>query len=231
MAKTVIAMYGDPQTANAVVSDLTNANFKRSDITVMANNSSGGLDSVTDASSRALTNMGASQEQARMYMDSVKQGNILIATKVSDHETSQAQSIMEHYGIIDIGQGRQQPMAQSSSASGTSRTGQSSTRQSSKSSRNSDEETFEVVQEEIQVGKRPVETGGVRISSYVHEIPVEEEVRLREEHVQVERRPVNRPATPEELNNLGEKNNRGARNAGTTRYRKGSTGCRGSSHQ
>lgn len=50
-----------------------------------------------------------------------------------------------------------------------------------------------VVEEELHVGKREVERGGVRVESRVTETPVEEHVSLREEHVNVERRPVDRP--------------------------------------
>jgi uncharacterized protein (TIGR02271 family) len=46
-----------------------------------------------------------------------------------------------------------------------------------------------VVEEELQVGKREVERGGVRVQKRITETPVEEEVTLREEHVNVERRP------------------------------------------
>jgi uncharacterized protein (TIGR02271 family) len=52
-----------------------------------------------------------------------------------------------------------------------------------------------VVEEELQVGKREVEQGGVRVESRVTETPVEEQVQLREERVHVERRPVNRPVS------------------------------------
>lgn len=57
------------------------------------------------------------------------------------------------------------------------------------------EAVIPVVEEELIVGKREVEKGGVRITSKVTETPVEEEVRLREEHINVERRPVNRPVS------------------------------------
>jgi uncharacterized protein (TIGR02271 family) len=57
-----------------------------------------------------------------------------------------------------------------------------------------DDATFEVVEEELNVGKRQVEQGGVRVSSHIEEKPVEEQVHLREERVNVERRPVDRPA-------------------------------------
>jgi len=56
-----------------------------------------------------------------------------------------------------------------------------------------------VVEEELQVGKREVERGGVRVFSHMSERPVEEEVRLREERARVERRPVDRPATEADL--------------------------------
>jgi uncharacterized protein (TIGR02271 family) len=53
-----------------------------------------------------------------------------------------------------------------------------------------------VVEEQLRVGKREVNRGSVRVRSYIVEEPVHEEVRLREERVDVERRPVNSPARP-----------------------------------
>jgi uncharacterized protein (TIGR02271 family) len=53
-----------------------------------------------------------------------------------------------------------------------------------------------VVREQVQVGKRLVERGGVRVFSRVVETPVNETVNLREEHVSVERRPVDQPINP-----------------------------------
>jgi uncharacterized protein (TIGR02271 family) len=47
-----------------------------------------------------------------------------------------------------------------------------------------------VVEERLRVGKREVDRGGVRVRSYVVEEPVHEEVSLREERVEIERRPV-----------------------------------------
>jgi uncharacterized protein (TIGR02271 family) len=58
-----------------------------------------------------------------------------------------------------------------------------------------EEVTVPVVEEDLAIGKREVERGHVRIYSRVTAQPVEEAVRLREEKVTVERRPVDRPAT------------------------------------
>jgi uncharacterized protein (TIGR02271 family) len=52
-----------------------------------------------------------------------------------------------------------------------------------------------VVEEELHVGTRQVQRGGVRLYTRVTERPVEETVRLRDETVHVERHPVDRPAT------------------------------------
>jgi len=57
-----------------------------------------------------------------------------------------------------------------------------------------------IIQEEMQVGKREVETGGVRLKSRIFDRPVEENLRLRKERVYVERNPADRPATEADFN-------------------------------
>ena len=59
-------------------------------------------------------------------------------------------------------------------------------------------ETVQVVEEELEVGKREVATGGVRVTSSVSEVPVEQTVTLREEKVEAERKNVDRELSPEE---------------------------------
>ena len=56
-----------------------------------------------------------------------------------------------------------------------------------------------VIEEELRVGKRVVQRGGVRVYTNVSERPVEEQIRLREERVSVERHPVDRPVTDADL--------------------------------
>jgi stress response protein YsnF len=59
------------------------------------------------------------------------------------------------------------------------------------------DETIQRVEENLEVGKREVERGSTRIRSRIVERPVEEHVRLREEHVHIERTAVDRPVTGE----------------------------------
>jgi uncharacterized protein (TIGR02271 family) len=55
------------------------------------------------------------------------------------------------------------------------------------------EERIPIVEEQLRVGKRETDRGRVRVRSYIVETPVNETVTLREEHVHVERRPVDQP--------------------------------------
>lgn len=64
-----------------------------------------------------------------------------------------------------------------------------------------------VVEEQLAVGKRAVEGGGARIHTRVIETPVTESVNLHEEHVTVDRHPVNRTATSADLNNAFQETN------------------------
>lgn len=57
-------------------------------------------------------------------------------------------------------------------------------------------QSIPVVEEQLKVGKREVQRGGVRIYSRIVETPVDETVGLREEHVEVQRRRVDEPLSP-----------------------------------
>lgn len=58
-----------------------------------------------------------------------------------------------------------------------------------------DDLVIPIVQEELEVGKRIVESGGVRVSTRVKAVPVEKIVTVREERVTVERRVIDRPVS------------------------------------
>jgi uncharacterized protein (TIGR02271 family) len=65
----------------------------------------------------------------------------------------------------------------------------------------SEEENVKVpiIKEELEVGKREVERGGIRLRQRVVEDEVEENISLREENVNVERTTVDRPATEADI--------------------------------
>ena len=57
------------------------------------------------------------------------------------------------------------------------------------------EAVIPVIEEELKVGKRQVEKGGVKVTTSVVETPIKEDVTLHEEHVTVKRKAVDRPVT------------------------------------
>ena len=61
-----------------------------------------------------------------------------------------------------------------------------------------------IIEEKLNVGKKEVQTGGKRLHSRIVERPVEEAIRLREEHVRVERNPADRAASEEDITNFKE---------------------------
>jgi uncharacterized protein (TIGR02271 family) len=182
-----------------------------------------GIGAVTGGLIGALVDLGIPEEDAHLYSEGLRRGNILVVAQVPDNRVNEASRIMQRSGLLDIHQqadtwrseGWEGYPATASTANATrnmnvrqdrmdtTRSGSRTTDGTATRSKDG-EETFEVVQEEVKIGKRAVEGGGVRVHSYVREVPVEEEVRLREEHVNVERRPVNRPARAGDLESFKE---------------------------
>lgn len=63
-----------------------------------------------------------------------------------------------------------------------------------------------VIEEQLRVGKRQVDKGGVRVTRRVQDRPVQRQVELREERVDVTRRPADRPVAPAAVGALAELN-------------------------
>jgi len=97
---------------------------------------------------------------------------------------------------------RTTPAMGTTAASGTGTTGAMATGAmgATTAATGTNEVAIPIVEEQLAVGKREVQRGGARIHTYVTERPVEETVTLHEEHVHVERHPVNRPASEADLN-------------------------------
>ena len=64
---------------------------------------------------------------------------------------------------------------------------------------NEEQATIPVIKEELQVGKREVSKGGIRLRSRIVENEVQENIKLREEKIRVERTPVDRVADTSDL--------------------------------
>jgi uncharacterized protein (TIGR02271 family) len=150
-----------------------------------------------------LVNAGVPEEEAYTYEEGVRRGGILVAVATEESRTDRVLEIMNRHNPIDIDQRaeewRRSGWTGRSAAAGTARTDTKTARHPKQG-----EEAIPVVEEELQVGKRQVQRGGVRIYSEIKERPVEETVHLREENVKVERRPVDRPASDADFDKFRE---------------------------
>ncbi len=169
MNNTVINVF-EKSEAEKVVQELEKDGFARKDISVVAK----GAD--TKRLIGKLTNESVPEEEARQYVEGVNAGKTLVYVKADDNKAKRAVAIMERYS------------AAQSAPAGKSERGRTGKEAEGKVK-------VPVVEEQLRVGKREVQSGGVRVHKRMTEKPVEKDVQLREEHVKVERRPANRPAS------------------------------------
>jgi len=206
--KTIVGLYQDSSTANQVVQALVNYGISQDIVNLTSGNASSNL-------RNTLTSEGVSSTEADAYAEGVRQGGSLVSVQVDDDSTNDVVEIMNRYNPIDVHNLRaslnrstsqqttvDEPTTQRTTTQQT--TGQQATsdagRQSKQSVNQEGDMNIPIVEEEVNVGKRQVEQGGVRIHTRVEEQPVEQQVTLRNEEVHVERRPVNRAADASDIN-------------------------------
>jgi len=151
-----------------------------------------------------LTAIGFAQPAARHYFESLRRGQAVVAVTAGDEESVRhVVELMRRFGaraVDDIeGSARPAPVAAAPPPPAPSGTLATPSATPAPADGVRDEVRLPVVEEQLEVGKRQVQRGGVRIHSHVVEEPVQESVSLREERLSVERRPVYRDATEADL--------------------------------
>nr|WP_315975123.1 DUF2382 domain-containing protein [Microvirga sp. HBU65207] len=111
----------------------------------------------------ALVDAGVDENDAHAYAEGVRRGGALVTVRASDTEVDRIVDILDDEGTVDFDE-RENTWRDT-------------------------DEVIPVAEEELHVGKREVNRGRVRLHSRVIERPVQEQVTLREERVNVERRP------------------------------------------
>ena len=140
------------------------------------------------------------------YSEAVNRGNcVVVVDGIGDDRVDEAVRIMERSGAVDIderaskwrAEGWTPPQAGTTAPAPAQMQAESRPRTQQGGGR--DTTRIPVVEEQLQVGKREVQRGGVRVFTRTTERPVQQDVTLREEHARVERHPVDRAATEAEL--------------------------------
>lgn len=176
MAHTyLVAAFDRSNEAEQVKRELMKKGVSQTNIKLTASND----DNISDFFRSIFTDAN-SQSNAEVYSEAVRHGATVVTVFAEDKEASMVEKIMESNGAIDINE-RSASWSRESTGKAGERT------------------AIPVMEEELRVGKRENTLGSVRVTSHISERPVEETVRLTEQHAVIERHPVDRPASAEDL--------------------------------
>jgi uncharacterized protein (TIGR02271 family) len=226
MAQTVVGIFDDSNEAQRAVERLTAYGFTQADIdiTSQANvveddhdndndmatgrsaSSSDNRDSgFGDRVGRFFSNLFDDESDAKRYSTVARKGTVVSVYAESRDEAERAADILDEFGAVNVDEkATEYGMESRSTEMGSTNQSDSSMNRNEFSDKDESNRSIPVIEEELQVGKREVQTGGMRLRSRIIERPVEESLRLREEHVRIERNPVNRPASESDLSTFRE---------------------------
>jgi uncharacterized protein (TIGR02271 family) len=185
-AQTVIGIFDNGFEAQNAFEQLKSNGFDEDQIDLSVRGNAGNDNDTDDDSgiSNFFGNLMGNDDSASHYTEVAKRGSIVTVHARSGEEAQRAARILDQYGAVDVDERYNQYQNENSTASNT-------------------EKTIPIIKEKLQVGKKEVETGTVRLRSKIIERPVEESIRLRSERVAIERNPVDRPATESDLTKEG----------------------------
>jgi len=214
--RVVVGVFDDYSTAQQASRELENQGISSSDIQVQSNMRTGAA-GYGGAERHEKDEGGFSGWWHRMfgsddssddhghYSEAVRRGSAVLSVTVPDSQVDMAVRVLNQYGAVDIDRRSQEWRSEGYTGYDANAQPYTNEQAASERARYSNRENataIPVVDEELQVGKRAVQRGGVRVYSRVTDRPVEEKVTLREEHVRVERRPANRDISDAELGQL-----------------------------
>ncbi|MGI4829925.1 MAG: YsnF/AvaK domain-containing protein [Janthinobacterium lividum] len=228
--KTIVGLYKTVAEATKVKTALASEGYESEHITVIdqtagseSSYGSGSSNYGSDSSTGSDTSVGAKiknffgglaghdDHSHNSYTQGVSNGGALVAVTVPDEEAEDTADLLYQHGASDIEGGYGSTGNTGSSYAGGTGAQDVAVLQGSgndysdtaSTGRTTGEQVIPVVAEDLLVGKRQVERGGVRIYSRVVSEPVSENISLHDERVVVDRRTVDRPATEADFTGTG----------------------------
>lgn len=190
---TIVGLYDDLHAAQRVERALLDGDFDRDHTYLLAHDETGSLSSQGSARGEAsgtasnaftgdlvntLTSWNVPRDEAEFYEEGLRRGGHVVITRTREDHVEKAVDIMNGERAVDMEERRTEYLGdRSATQRGTAR----------------QEERIPVTEEELRVGKRQVQRGGVRVHTRIEETPVREDVTVRDEEIHVERRKVDRP--------------------------------------
>ena len=201
MTQTITALFDNRAQAEAAQSKLVAAGIPQSAIrlvagTQTAQTSTTGYDHARDEGGfwGSLKEFLMPEEDRYTYSEGLSRGGTMLSASVDDAHVDTAMDILEQNGSVDLDEREATWRKEGwSGYSASSTAGAASA--TARGTATGDTDYIPVVEERLNVGKRMTEHGRVRVRSYAVETPVSEDITLRDETVQVERRSVDRPVT------------------------------------
>lgn len=211
MTRTITALFDHRHDAEAAEARLKAADIDADHIRIHDKSSTGYNETSHSTHGEpglwgSIKNAFLPDDDRHTYEEGLRRGGVLLTVDVDEDHVDDAVRVLEEADTVDIDDRSQQwrssgwagspaAAAMSSSYGASTDRANASYQAATGSAGNRDEEVIPVVEEQLVVGKREVDRGGVRVRSYVTETPVHEQIRLRNERVNVERRPVDRDVT------------------------------------
>jgi uncharacterized protein (TIGR02271 family) len=223
--RTITALFDQRAEAMRAVDQLVAAGISRSAVRVSPENDVAPATTTTayDASRddkgfwASLGDLFMPDEDRYTYAEAMHRGSVMVSVSVDGLHAEQAEDILEQHGTVNVdereaswrkegwsGYSAAATTASGGTTTGSAAAGMSATRVGVAGSTTAagvgtrdvgDDQVISEVEEQLRVGKRQVNSGRVKIRSYVVETPVSEQVNLHSETVRVERRPVDRPVS------------------------------------
>jgi uncharacterized protein (TIGR02271 family) len=215
MATTLVGIFDDYTAAQRAVQQLSQAGIRQGDISIARNEPAGkgyttyGGTNSTDYTTGTSIGDGISNffdsifgtdindDERGVYAESVRRGGTVVVVNTDDNTVDRATDILNSAGAIDVD--RRHAQYRASGYKQFDRTAplynEEQTRTETQNYANQGEVALPVIEEQLNVSKRVVQRGGVRVHTRLTERPVEAAVNLREENVTVERHNVDRAAT------------------------------------
>jgi uncharacterized protein (TIGR02271 family) len=147
-----------------------------------------------------LIGLGIPREHAEVYAEGIRRGGTLVTVRCNTEDgVKTATKVMDRDGAVDIEERGAAYRAEGFTTYDPKAPVYSDEQARMERERRAaliEEKRVPVVEEQVRIEKQQVPVGGVRVRQYVSETPVHEQTVVREEHVDVQRRPADRPADP-----------------------------------
>lgn len=201
MTQTIVGIFDDPSDAQDAVQQLLIHGFSRADIDISVQKS--------EQNDKKLSNFFTSlfgKEEARSYAEVARQSGAIVTVHAdSPNQAERAAKILDEAGALDMDEQARAYGYKTGVSEQVGVTGQAGVTETGRPAAEVREENaIPIIEEHLNVGKKEIETGRVKLRSKIIEQPVEEHLRLREEHVHIERHAVDRPASEADLRGFKE---------------------------